>query len=123
MIKIIYAVDGEVVPDLKVEEWANNLLIKAKDVEYAYRAKELGGTLEETDSPDVTIRVGAEIMILQMCAHLYAGTITNQDIAFYLPNYEEPLRIVMRGNGRWGVSGEPGFCETYDRILNKMVGF
>lgn len=123
MIKIIYAEDGEIVADLQAEEWAQNILVRAKHAEYNYDFKKENGTLEEVDSKDLTVRVAAELMILQLCVFLYNGTLTKDDIEFYLPNHTEPLRIVQRRNGRWGISGEPGFCDIYENTLSKMVAF
>ena len=121
MIKVIYAPDGEVVADAGINQWTENFLVRAPKHEENFRKKEEKGELGEEDTPDFIVRVGCELMILSIVYKMWAGQINYEQIDFYMDGHEEPLRKVER-NGRWLVKQEPGWCEYYDTLLNKLIG-
>ena len=101
-IRIIYdnAV-GLILPDAEVALWVNDLVRKY-----------------ETSKEDYSVTVANEIIVMAVRLAVCQGRINHEDIVFVFMEQEVP----MDKNAR--IENWPnGFCDTYDRILDGLLGF
>lgn len=82
MLKIIYAVDGVAIPDMKVEKWAEEVIEKYN-----------------SSKGDTTIEIGTEVMLMQFRICVRRGLISHEDVRFCF--HEEALfEVKAKSNGK-----------------------
>lgn len=100
MLEIIYTSEGSVLPDQKVEIWAESVTKR-------YKAR--GGT---------KLHVSAALMVDAIRIQVIRGNIAPEDVQFF--NGDDPAPIGINKHGRlehWPA----GFCDVQDNMLNELL--